>query len=275
MAVSKSTNSGSSWERDTLTTVYAMCYALCFDPANSNIIYAGGNAGVYKSTNAGSTWFVSTTGLSGTVYDITVDPDNSATLYAGTSSGVYKSTNSGTNWSSTGCTNVKAVVVDNTTNTVYAGTGGGVYYSTNGGGSWTVMNTGLLNTNVTSLGLNHGIYLFAGTDGAGMWRWSLAVGAEENTQHDIARALVCHPNPTNGAMTIQYTMSRPLHADLSIYDVQGRKIVTLVNEQRSTGSRSVTWYGEDEHGAPVPAGIYFCKLVTDDATTIQKIIRLK
>jgi hypothetical protein len=275
MAVSKSTNSGSSWERDTLTTVYAMCYALRVDPSNSNIIYAGGNAGVYKSTNAGSTWFVSTTGLSGTVYDITVDPNNTAILYAGTSSGVYKSTNSGANWTSTGCTGVNAVIVDHTTNTVYAGTNSGVYYSTNGGGSWTVMNTGLMNTNVTSLGLNHGVYLFAGTDGAGMWRWSLAVGTEEHKEHNIARSLVCHPNPAQDAMTIQYTLSRTLHVDLSIYDVKGRKVVMLVNEQRSTGSHSVAWHGKDEHGAPVPAGIYFCKLVTDDATAIQKIIRLK
>jgi hypothetical protein len=245
------------------------------DPTNYNIVYAGGNTGAYKTTNGGSTWFLSSTGLSGTVYDIAIDPDNTSILYAGTSSGVYRSTNSGGNWSSTGCTNVKAVLIDYTTNTVYAGTGNGVYYSTNSGGTWNAMNDGLLNTNVTSLGINHGVYLFAGTDGAGMWRWSLNVGCEEHAGDNMSMDLVCQPNPMQGSMHIQFTISQPIHTNLSIYDIQGRVVTNLMNEQQIAGSYNIVWNGTDRRGIPVPAGIYFCKLSTEDRTSIQKIIRLK
>lgn len=277
MAVSKTTDSGTSWARDTLETVYSTCNALRVDPSNSNLVYAGGHTGFYKSTNAGGTWAQSSTGLSGTVNDIVIDSLNSSILYAGTSNGVFKSTNSGSNWSDMGCSGVSSIVIDVTTvTTIYAGTSSGVYFSTNGGSNWTAMNEGLLMTNVTSLGLYHNNYLYAGTDGAGMWRWTLNVGAEERHEKTVLiMMLACHPKPARGNVTICYTLSKELVTDLSVYDVQGRLVVQLARARQTAGDYSVTWYGKDTRGNAVPSGIYFCKLVTDDAIAIEKIILVK
>ncbi|MGB3340732.1 MAG: FlgD immunoglobulin-like domain containing protein [bacterium] len=277
MAISKTTNSGTSWMRDTLATSYSTCNALRVDPSNSNMVYAGGYTGLYRSTNAGATWAQSSTGLSGTVNDIAIDPVSSSTLYAGTSSGVFKSTNSGSNWSNTGCTGVTSIVIDvSTITTIYAGTNSGVYFSTNGGSNWTAMNEGLLVTNVTSMGLYHDNYLYAGTDGAGMWRWTLTVGAEERYENTVPiMLLACHPKPARGNVTISYVLSKELVTDLSVYDVQGRLVAQLARERQAAGDYSVTWYGKDTRGNAVPSGIYFCKLVTDDASAIEKIILVK
>ncbi len=277
MAVSKTTDSGTSWTRDTLETVYSTCYALRVDPSNSNMVYAGGYTGFYRSTNAGATWAQSSTGLSGTVNDIVVDPLNSSILYAGTSNGVFKSINSGSSWSNMGCTGVSSIVIDVSTITmIYAGTSSGVYFSTNGGSTWTAMNEGLLITSVTSLGLYHDNYLYAGTDGAGMWRWTLNVGAEERHEKTVLiMMLACHPKPARGNVTICYTLSKELVTDLSVYDVQGRLVVQLARARQVAGDYSVTWHGKDTRGNAVSSGIYFCKLVTDDAIAIEKIILVK
>lgn len=277
MAVSKTTDNGTSWTRDTLETVYSTCYALRVDPSNSSRVYAGGYTGFYRSTNAGATWAPSSTGLSGTVNDIVVDPLTSSTLYAATSNGVFKSTNSGSNWSDMGCTGVTSIVIDvSAVTTIYVGTSNGVYFSTNGGSNWTAMNEGLLITNVTSLGLYHDNYLYAGTDGAGMWRWTLNVGAEERHEKTVLiMTLACHPKPARGNVTICYTLSKDLVTDLSVYDIQGRLVVQLARERQVAGDYSVTWHGKDTRGNAVSSGIYFCKLVTDNAIAIDKIILVK
>ncbi|OGC41310.1 hypothetical protein A2Y85_07940 [candidate division WOR-3 bacterium RBG_13_43_14] len=277
MSVSKSTDAGATWTRDTLeTTVYSTCTALRIDPSNSNLVYAGGYTGFYKSTDAGNNWVKSSTGLTGTVNDIAIDPNNSSILYAGSSSGAFKSTNGGTNWSSTGLTGVTSLAIDVTTSTtIYAGTSSGVYYSTNGGSNWTLMNTGLFNTNISSLGVNHNNYLFTGTDGASMYRWSLAVGMQENSKNIVPMNISCQPNPTKGNLSINYTLGRDQNACLSIYDIQGRQVVELISTYQTAGDHSVIWRGTDNKGYPVPAGVYFCKLITDDVKAIEKIIMIK
>ncbi|MCP9495272.1 MAG: SBBP repeat-containing protein [Pyrinomonadaceae bacterium MAG19_C2-C3] len=116
--------------------------ALAVDPLDPATIYVGVQGffgGIYKSTDGGSTWSVSNTGLSqnvsGTNFTLTVNalainPMTPSTLYAGTSSGVYKSTDSGSTWSAsnTGLSNtvVNALVIDRSTpTTIYAGTNSG------------------------------------------------------------------------------------------------------------------------------------------------------
>jgi photosystem II stability/assembly factor-like uncharacterized protein len=117
--VYKSTNGGSSWSAantgltDPSTGFTYAVTALAIDPTTPSTLYAGifipevGFGGVYKSTNSGGSWSV--TSLSGTgiyVGALAIDPSMLSTLYAGTGQG-------------------------------------GVHTSTNGGGSWSAVNTGL------------------------------------------------------------------------------------------------------------------------------------
>src|SRR6266508_3739195 len=84
--------------------------AIAFDPTNPARVYAGsgeGNfyanlgAGVYKSTNGGTTWTASASApfIGVGFFDLVVDRENPAVLYAATTNGFYKSTNSGASWS--------------------------------------------------------------------------------------------------------------------------------------------------------------------------------
>src|SRR5437016_4607599 len=79
------------------------------NPTNPLIIYAGsGTSGVYKTTNGGTTWATSNTGLTYlNINAMGISPSNPSVIYAGTdslggsNSGVYKSTNDGATWTFT------------------------------------------------------------------------------------------------------------------------------------------------------------------------------
>ncbi|MEO0123953.1 MAG: T9SS type A sorting domain-containing protein [candidate division WOR-3 bacterium] len=293
MAVSKSTDGGTTWERDTLTTDYSMCYALAIDRSNSNVVYAGGyNGYLFKTTNGGVNWTLSNTGLSGTVYDIKVASTKANTVYAGTSSGVYKSTNAGASWTSTGLSqNVQAVLINpSNENEIYAATSNGIYKSTTGGGGWTLMNTGLLNTNTTSLGIYPNNWLFCGTNGTGMYRWNIQVGAEEFEEIGKSISLQITPNPfrnycvvkfqipsTKSRIPNKYAIRNPKsEISLRIYDISGRVVKSFNLESGILNHESsITWFGDDNEGHKVPTGIYFVKLDSGESTKIEKVILLK
>ena len=88
--------------------------AIAIDPGNTNTIYIGtgdrdgGDSqglGVYKSTDGGSTWVQSNTGMGNrTVGMFIMDPGNSSVIVAATNSGIYKTSNGGANWARTSST---------------------------------------------------------------------------------------------------------------------------------------------------------------------------
>ena len=272
MSVSKTTNSGVSWIRYSLGAS-GYTYALAVDPLNSSIVYAGGDPGLYKTTNSGGLWSDITNSISGFIYDIDIDPVSTPTIYVATPNGVFKSTNSGANWVNTGCSGVTSVLVTpNDPDIIYAGTNSGVYKSTSGGGAWTVMNDSLLDLNVTSLGIDPADYLYCGTEDAGMFRWALDVGISAGTGSDIVVASSVYPNPTRNHVRISYYLADQSSVELNIYDIAGRQIKQLVNGQQVSGQHDVLWYGRDNNGSYLPAGIYFYRLSLDAKTVLGKII---
>ena len=130
--------------------------ALAIDPTTPRTLYAGefNRGGVFKSTDAGSTWNTLNTGLPNTfVVALAIAPSTPPALYAATSGGVYNSTDGGDSWSAanTGLpdnASVNALAIDPTTpQTLYAATTDGltarVYKSTDGGDTWNAAYTGL------------------------------------------------------------------------------------------------------------------------------------
>ncbi|MGB3341709.1 MAG: T9SS type A sorting domain-containing protein [bacterium] len=276
MEASKSTNSGSSWTRYPLTTTTGYAYTIEIDPVNSNIVYIGGDGGIYKTINAGTSWSGASTGITGIVYDMAINPDNTSVLYAGTANGMYKTTDSGITWSYTGCSNVRSIIIDPMeSNTIYAGTTTGVYKSTSGGSSWAVINNGLDDTYVTCLGIHPSCYLFAGTESAGMYRWDLNIGIGEfNTEH-LPQEISISPNPSKTRMTISYQLSQATLVNLCVYDIQGRLVKVLVNSTHNAGSYNAIWQGSDNNNNDVAAGVYLCRFSTDYGTHIEKLVFLR
>ena len=117
-----------------------------FPQVNSLMGPGGMDRGLFKSSNAASSWTLSRNGLqSGFVFSLAIDRNSSTTLFAGVFKGVVKSTDGGLNWASTGASRprVQALAIDPTNSSIiYAGTGVGVDKSTNAGGVWSSTSTG-------------------------------------------------------------------------------------------------------------------------------------
>ena len=62
---------------------------------------------------------------------------------------------------------------------------------------------------------------------------------------------------------------------VTVYDVTGRPVKTLVNNHANPGNFTATWDGKAENGAPVSAGVYFYTLVTDNSKLTRKLTLLQ
>jgi hypothetical protein len=84
-----------------------------------------------------------------------------------------------------------------------------------------------------------------------------------------------YPNPFNPSTEISFGVPVSGHVTLEVYDIMGRMVTTLVNEELSAGSHQVIWDGVNASGESVTSGVYFYKLSQGDNTTTRKMIMLK
>ena len=78
------------------------------------------------------------------------------------------------------------------------------------------------------------------------------------------------PNPFNPATKIDFSLDTKSEVNLSIFNMLGQEVITLVDEVRAAGSYSETWNASD-----VASGVYFYKLTADDLTLTKKMVLLK
>jgi len=84
-----------------------------------------------------------------------------------------------------------------------------------------------------------------------------------------------YPNPFNPSTRINYSLKSAGKTDLSIYNIKGQKIKSLVNNCQPAGSHEVIWDGSDSQGKQVASGIYFYRLSSGDNTQTRKMILMK
>jgi hypothetical protein len=69
------------------------------------------------------------------------------------------------------------------------------------------------------------------------------------------------PNPFNQSTNINYEIiNNTQDIKLTIFDLMGKEVITLVDEVQSPGIHSVLWNGKDKKGGDAPSGMYFCRL---------------
>ncbi|HEX2982435.1 MAG TPA: T9SS type A sorting domain-containing protein, partial [Ignavibacteriales bacterium] len=73
-----------------------------------------------------------------------------------------------------------------------------------------------------------------------------------------------YPNPFNPSTTIEYQVSRPSHISISIYNMLGENIRTLINAYHNAGSYQTLWDGKNESGTDASSGIYFYKMTSEN-----------
>jgi hypothetical protein len=84
-----------------------------------------------------------------------------------------------------------------------------------------------------------------------------------------------YPNPFNATTNIEFSLQKSVFVELSIYDILGRKVRTLVSEHLSSGNKSVVWDGKNERGEDVASGIYFYRIEAGEFTDSKKMVLVK
>jgi hypothetical protein len=84
-----------------------------------------------------------------------------------------------------------------------------------------------------------------------------------------------YPNPFNSNTNIEYAVPKSVFVRLTIYDLSGREIITLVESKQTAGQHSVNWNGRDKFGHSVTSGLYTYTLKTDDNISSRELIYLK
>jgi hypothetical protein len=83
------------------------------------------------------------------------------------------------------------------------------------------------------------------------------------------------PNPCNPSTTLSFSLPRAAPVSLTIYNLAGRRVATLINGEREAGQHSVIWRGTDDSGGTVPSGMYFARFEAVGRVESQKVLLLK
>jgi hypothetical protein len=84
-----------------------------------------------------------------------------------------------------------------------------------------------------------------------------------------------YPNPFNPTTAINYSLAKAEYEKLSVYNILGHKIKTLIEKNQSSGSYQVNWDGTDFNGRMVAGGIYFYVLNAGSFTQTRRMLFLK
>jgi hypothetical protein len=84
-----------------------------------------------------------------------------------------------------------------------------------------------------------------------------------------------YPNPFNPSTTLRYGLPKQATVRLTIYNLLGQKVRTLVDEHHAPGHYSVQWDGMDASGSPVPSGVYIYRLHAGSFVATRKMVRVE
>jgi hypothetical protein len=84
-----------------------------------------------------------------------------------------------------------------------------------------------------------------------------------------------YPNPFNPTTQIRYNLSEDAMVSITIYDIMGRSIRSLVNSKQTAGYRSIRWDGKNNLGEPVSAGMYIYTIQAGEFRQTKKMVLLK
>ncbi len=280
----KTINGGNNWF--TLSILGGMYQDLYFINNNTGFTVSEYDF-ITKTTDGGTSWIRKSVGYNSRLYGVTFI--NSNTGFCGGHDGqsicAFKTTNSGENWIRTlyelnGIIN-RLTFVNNQTG--YA-VGSAFIKTTNTGDSWQVQQDLGYSELYSVYFLNELTGYACGKDYSNQkgMLYKTTTGGEpigiQPISSEVPEQFILHqnyPNPFNPTTKIKFSIppskgARGMITKLIIYDILGREITVLVNEQLSPGTYEVEWSAIN-----YPSGVYFYQLKTEGYSETKKMVLLK
>jgi photosystem II stability/assembly factor-like uncharacterized protein len=283
-----STDGGISWTSLYGTGGFPTVKPINVAFAQNSVFFAGGgSSGIVRSTNGGTVWAVADSGIWPNVSVSSIGGDGT-NVYAATTSGLFKSSDNGISWTS----------LNNSFLSPYsdylsslAGGGGAIlafttylsngfeyiFLSTDGGSSWTEINNGAMYNNFPSALVFNG-KLFLGLGGGNPWGvWFCQLPTATSVNDNFAKGSPSnfeleqnYPNPFNPSTTIKYSIPKFGLVTIKIYDILGREVKTLVNEEKNAGN-----YKFEFNASKLASGVYLYRMQAGSFVQAKKLILMK
>ncbi len=276
----KTTNRGNNWYQITSIPYNGIIECMKFLSADTGYVTGWSNY-VLKTTNGGNNWIMQT--LPDYGGETISFPENSYTGYIGGGSGrVFKTTNGGNTWF-----NVRSYQTDErfvnciyflNNNTGYLSNSGyGDFYNillktTNGGLNWYYLYACVESNFLAMQFLNTSVGYFVGPSGIVKTTNGGELFGIKHYENKINTFSLYqnYPNPFNPSTAIKFDIPKSSHVQIVVYDILGREVQQLLNEEKKPGSYEVTW---DASG--FASGVYFYKIITDELIETKKMVLMK
>lgn len=97
------------------------------------------------------------------------------------------------------------------------------------------------------------------------------------TPTDFSTAILnnAYPNPFNPSTTLSFELSIPQNIELTIFNIKGQCVKSLINAFYNIGKHSIIWEGKDNNNNSCPSGIYFYRLKSDTLIQTKKMMLVK
>lgn len=273
--LSKSTDSGLTWTRHSFCEGArpTLISKIAVAPSDTAIVYAmgkfTGNNIFYKTANGGKTWTkVSISGFRGDALDMIVHAEDPSKIVAGSTTGLYYSANGGSSWSkiSTDFTTARDIYQSDVFGGLVVASEKGIWIWHNWFGELEYYGEDPSIADVDCVLESHG-YLFAGTRGAAVWSSRREAGINEVVSLDETFVRVL-PNPVcNGSATIQFNMQQPARTTVTVYDLFGRAVMTVLSQDLADGIHDI--YFDSSSLLP---GVYFTVVQNNEASKSTKFV---
>jgi photosystem II stability/assembly factor-like uncharacterized protein len=271
----RTTDLGDSWTRMDKNFNSGYIFGLAMDKAEN--LYAGGRGGgaIYKSTDDGNSWTKIYQGISNAVIsEIVVTLDNHI-FATSINEGILRSTDQGLSWElrNSGLPSLKFQSLTNGFNgQLFLGLGvGGVYSSTNDGENWHNTSDNLGQAVVYDF-IFHEKDIYLATDES-VWKSnpdSLTSVTEDDVKPKEYFLSQNYPNPFNPSTTIKYSLAEAGRVTLSIYDLLGREIMKLLDEEKPAGEYETNW-----NASSYTSGVYFMRMQAGEFSETRKAVLMK
>lgn len=138
----------------------------------------------------------------------------------------------------------------------------------------------MIDTNLLTEGVHHCDIVISSAEIAEDFHIPVSLNVHSNeTQNNTipltTDIISCYPNPFNPTSTLDYQIDSSCLVTISIYNLKGQHVRTLVSKIHDIGKYNITWNGCDDTGKGVSSGIYFYRLTTSEHTRYKRVMLLK
>ena len=272
--VLNTTDGGKTWNGQSISPYWL--YSVYFINNQTGWIVGNIEGSIFKTTNGGINWLPINTQDSAWYYSVDfINPDTG--WAAGDSGTVIKTVDGGQNWqqqSTNTNSELRKIYFQNPDTGWAVGLGGVLLSTKNGGYTWQKLQTGttidlysvsVANDFIWVVG-DSGLVLTGRTDQLNV----TGINGKPNgiiNQYEINQN---YPNPFNPSTTIKYEIPKASLVKIKVYDILGRQVAELVNNEKPAGRYTVTF-----DASKYSSGVYFYRITAGDFSQIKKMVLLK